>query len=146
MQQYPAPPILRRWHQHPTKIFLLIPGGWLMNLPSFTIDQSFDAAYIAHHRKKGLSFERARQAVDKMVQETAAAGFRASLLASITYFAKLYAEMYPERLQPALLPGKRKIYTPAGYDPGRIQKIHVPGTRPGKEVKRAKEMMREMTP
>lgn len=113
-----------------------------MNIPDYSLEQAFEEAYVGWFLRDGLSLTRAQEAVRQAIQSHAEAGFRASLLASIVYYAKQYAKMYPERMRPAA--GRRKTFTLAGYQPAVMQTVHVPGYRQNGPIQVAKKLLMEM--
>lgn len=138
----PAPDILRNWPDRGFK--LLIPGGWIMRVPSYRVEGPYEDAYIDWYRRLGYSFERAQRSVQEAVQACASAGFRSSLFASILYYAKVYSRMYPEDLRPSV--GKHNVFWLPGYRPEVMQSVHVPGYRPSGRQPLAKKLLMEMAP
>jgi len=113
-----------------------------MNIPEYRIEEDFEEAYVGWFMRDGLSLLAAKQEVTEAIQEHAAAGFRASLLASIAYYARMYAKMYPERMKPVAR--KRKTFTLRGYKPEVMQTVHVPGYQKGGHTALAKRILMEM--
>lgn len=141
MLQIEAPEIHRHWSER--GIYLLIPGGWLMNVPEFTIEADFEEAYVEWFLRDGCSFAKAQEQMRQIVRKHNTACHRASLLQFITYYAKQYAILYPERMKPA--PGRPKTFVLHGYDPAEMQRAHVPGYRvPYKEQPVAKRLLLAM--
>lgn len=137
----PAPEVLRHWHAK--EIYILIPGGWTMLLPEYRVDDEFITDYVRQFMSFGMSMGKARDAVLQGIRSHAEAGFRHSLLSSVTYFGKLYSKMYPERMEAA---GKRKkTFLLRGYRPELMQTVHVPGMRLGETNKAARNLLMEMT-
>lgn len=122
----PAPAVHRHWHTR--GCYLLIPGGWPMLQPEYRVDGEFEEEYARWYMAAGMSMTRARQEVQKAIQMHAISGFRQSLFNSVFYFAKCYAELYPDRMQAFKGKGKKKVsYTLAGYRPEQMQFVHMPG-------------------
>jgi hypothetical protein len=125
MTSQPADDILRHWKDK--GIYLLIPGGWRLELPEVTMDEEYRQRCIRHFIKKGAL--RAEAQADALIQATGVVGPKASLLSSIFYFGKMYCKMYPERM--TLAPRQKKTFIPLGFRPEDIQKLHVPVRYPG---------------
>lgn len=141
MIKLPAPQMLRNWLIKDCTLYL--PGGWIMNVPEFRIDDDFEELYIQGYRKLGFSFEKARSRVDRAVQSLAVYGFRSSLFNFTFHYMKQYCTMYPERMQPAPLRRKR-CFVAAGFKPELIQLAHIPKRHPGKADAVVKRMLLEM--
>lgn len=113
-----------------------------MHIPQYRIEEDFEEEYAKWFMQHGYSLLRARQAVQESIQSHAAAGFRASLLASVFYFGRMYAGMYPERMRP--VPRRKRAFTLAGYRPEVMQTIHVPGWNSGEVNQDARRMLMGM--
>ena len=140
MIQLPAPDLCRNWRGRSIK--LLIPGGWLMNVPEFseTEPAPFLAAYVRHFTsKEGLSHAAAIAAATKALHEVAQYGFVHSLLCSVFYFSKVYCKLHPERMQP--VPKKRSTFQPVGFEPAVAQKLHIPGQYTGQRGPKTQRML-----
>ena len=115
-----------------------------MRLPTYRIEGPFEDAYIDWYRRLGMSFAKAQERVERSIQEHASVGFRASLTASLTYYAKVYSQMYPERMRP--VGGRKKTFSLQGYDAEVMQTVHVPGYRPCGTSPQARKLLMEMKP
>lgn len=116
-----------------------------MRVPVYRIEGPFEDAYIDFWRSRGLSFAKAQERTQRSIQDCAEAGFKDSLISSITYFARRYATMYPERMRPVAK--QKKTFTLAGFDPEIMQTCHVPGFYPGKHpLPAVRRFLSEMQP
>lgn len=133
-----SPDLQRNWPAK--KLKLLIPGGWKMLLPAIQVDEEYRLKCVRHFMAKG-GMGKAQAHADSLIQQTGQTGFLLSLRASIFYYAKIYCEMYPDRLTRV----HRNVFTPVGYKPEVIAGIHVPDRYPGNVgVQQARKLLGEM--
>jgi len=133
------PHIKRKWQgKH-----LYIEGGWPMLVPRVTLESCVPDAWALYLRQSGSgTIESVTEAI-ALGQSVYEAGYQPKLMSHTMYWAKQYAERYPDMLKP--LNDYHPIYVVEGFDPEIVQSSFVPLARHGRRGQPFMDnMLREM--